>query len=153
MNNRTTYLAVACTLIFALMLSVAYAGETPSTGWTAPCESRDVIGRYIINNDRDYLGTINDLVIDHQGRVSLVVISYGGFLGIGERSVAIPWSALTFNSEDRLFVLNMSKDALAAAPAFDRASMASRSWSEDVYRYFGQQPYWTEGGGSSSTGH
>ena len=59
--------------------------------------------------------------------------------------VAVPFGMLSRNGED-VFVLNSTKDQLASARSFDElADMDNLTYATDVYRYFGQQPYWTEG--------
>jgi hypothetical protein len=137
-------------IIFAviLMAGSVYAGEAASKAGKAGCLSSDAIGKAIVNPQREHLGDIKDFVFD-QGRVSFVILSYGGVVGFGGKSVAIPYSALSFDTKDRLFVLDATKDRLEAAPAFDRKMLSDRSWAADMYRYFGQQPYWTEEGGKS----
>lgn len=70
------------------------------------------------------IGAINDLVIDRDGRVAAVVIGVGGFLGIGEKNVGVPFSDVKISIRDgnERLVLDRSKDDLTAAPAFSLAS-------------------------------
>ena len=67
------------------------------------------------------IGDINDLLFDKNGRVSTVVVGVGGFLGIGERNVAFPFSALSITADKdgkRLITAPYSKEVLQAAPEF-----------------------------------
>jgi hypothetical protein len=67
------------------------------------------------------VGDVNDLVFDRQGRISSVILGVGGFLSMGEKSVGIPFSALTFNigkNGERVIVVALSKEALVKAPEF-----------------------------------
>ena len=50
------------------------------------------------------------------GRVAYAVLSYGGFLGIGQKLFAVPWSALTLDTENKRFTLDVEKDRLENAP-------------------------------------
>jgi hypothetical protein len=64
--------------------------------------------------------------------------------GRGEQ-IAVPFGEMSMSSN--IFVLNTTGKRLATAPSFDQYSdMNNLKWAENVYRFFGQQPYWTEGG-------
>ncbi len=71
-------------------------------------------------------------------------------MGIGGKLVAVPYSALSFDTVGKHLVLNASKEKLDSASAFKRSDLADQKWAEDTYRFFGQQPYWTEGGAAAS---
>jgi hypothetical protein len=108
-----------------------------------------IIGTYVKNLYGETLGKIGDLLFDPQdpGRVLFAVIIHGGFLGMGGKLIAVPFSALTWNERDRVYDLNMTKERLALAPSFYRdqwPDLHRRTWSEEVYRYYGQNPYWME---------
>jgi hypothetical protein len=55
-----------------------------------------------------------------QGKIEYVVLEYGGFLGIGEKYLAIPYQALTLDTERHAFILNQSTEVLENAPGFDK---------------------------------
>ena len=72
-------------------------------------------------------------------------ISFGGFLGMGNKLFAIPWSALTVQPEERRFMLDVPRERLEQAPGFERENwpdMASLDWGSGVYSYYGISPYW-----------
>jgi sporulation protein YlmC with PRC-barrel domain len=98
------------------------------------------------NHDGDKLGGVKDIVIDHQnGRVAYVVLSYGGFLGMGDKLFAVPIEALEFSIEDKCFYLNVSEEQLEDAPGFDKDNWPSQpdpEFMEEVYTHYGYQPYW-----------
>jgi sporulation protein YlmC with PRC-barrel domain len=75
------------------------------------------------------IGSVDDLLIDQQGRITAVLVGVGGFLGIGEKDVAIPFSALHASEKDSKWylVLNTNKDALKAAPGF-KYDKAKTTW-------------------------
>lgn len=87
---------------------------------------------------------INDLVIDSSnGHIAFLVLS--NVRGRGGALVAVPFSALS--RHDETFLLNATAKKLEAAPGFDvHADLGNRHWAEHVYKYFGHQPHWTEGG-------
>ena len=75
------------------------------------------------------IGDLNDIVLDKEGKVSAVIIGVGGFLGAGEKNVAVPFSALKVTEKEgkTYLVVDTTKEALEKAPAFtfDRAK---RQW-------------------------
>ena len=94
------------------------------------------------------LGDIKDVVIDRStGRITYAVVSFGGFLGPGERLFAIPWGAFSQATNDRnTFILDVSKERLSNAPGFDQNNwpqMASRDWVSNLSTYYNVPPYWT----------
>jgi sporulation protein YlmC with PRC-barrel domain len=107
-----------------------------------------IIGSWVKSKEGDYLGRITDLMIDPQnGGMALVVLSHGGVLGIPMRFVAVPFHALTSSDEKHVYLLDMSKEKMAAAPSFAREhwpDVANREWETDIYKYYGQTPQWGE---------
>ncbi len=76
----------------------------------------------------DDIGEINDIIVTADGRVSAVILGVGGFLGVGERDVAVPMDAITVvredgDSDDRFLVVSTSKEALETTPAYERTVM------------------------------
>lgn len=75
----------------------------------------------VVNPRGEKLGGINDLMIDlSSGKIEYVVIELGGFLGIGEKYFAVPFELLKVNAKEGVFILDQSKEALHAAPGFDK---------------------------------
>lgn len=103
-------------------------------------------GDDVYNHLDEDLGTIKEIMIDvHSGRVAYAVLSSGGFLGMGGKLFAIPWSALTLDINRKCFILNVEADRLKNAPGFDKdhwPSMADLSWANEVHAYYGQPNYW-----------
>jgi sporulation protein YlmC with PRC-barrel domain len=103
-------------------------------------------GDKVVNFQKEDLGKIEHLMIDlESGRVAYAVLSFGGFLGMGDKLFAIPWSSLKVDTVEHRFILNVDKDRLKAAPGFDKEhwpDMADRTWGAKVYTYYGAKPYW-----------
>lgn len=77
--------------------------------------------------------------------MAYAVLSFGGFMGMGNKLFAIPWEALTVDTVNKEIVLNVQKEVLENAPGFDkdnRPQMSDRQWLVDVYSYYGYDPYW-----------
>jgi hypothetical protein len=70
------------------------------------------------------------------GQVSYAVLSFGGFLGMGEKLFAVPWSALTLDTQHKRFTLDVSKDRLESAPGFDSdhwPNMSDLTWAQGIH--------------------
>lgn len=89
------------------------AGESSSSG---------LIGTKIQNAAGETIGDVNYLVLDADGKISTIVIGVGGFLGVGEKNVGVPYKSVT-KADDKngnpVFKLEATKDELAAAPAYE----------------------------------
>jgi len=112
----------------------------------SPVKASSIIGTGVVNPKNDNLGDIKEIVIDpHTGRVAYAVVSFGGFLSMGEKLFAIPFSTFKYNQAENKYVLDVSKERLKDAPGFDSAhwpSMADEQWNRDVYKYYERSPYW-----------
>ncbi len=82
-----------------------------------------LIGTQVCNANKESIGKIDDVYLDKDAKVSVVVISVGGFLGVGSKDVAIKWSDLTLGQEDRSLVVttSLSKDAPASLRDYTKA--------------------------------
>jgi sporulation protein YlmC with PRC-barrel domain len=109
---------------------------------------KSILGAKVINPEQEDLGTIEDIVIDvRDNRVVYAILSFGGFLGLGDKHFAIPWEALSFDASHKVAVLSIDKDRLKNAPGFDKdrwPDMNDESWGTQVYRHYGYRPYWQD---------
>lgn len=107
-----------------------------------------VVGNSVQNAQGEDLGVVKELAIDLvHGRIAYAVLSFGGFLGFGDKLFAVPWSALQYSPADETFTLNVTREQLDAAPGFDKEhwpDMANRAWAGEVYRHYGAPPYWVD---------
>jgi len=103
-------------------------------------------GDKVVNRQGEDLGEIDEIMIDvPRGRIAYAVMSSGGFLGMGEKLFAIPWSALTLDTDNKCFVLDVDKQRLENAPGFDKdhwPSTADQEFANRVHSYYGARPYW-----------
>lgn len=104
-----------------------------------------LVGNDVYNHKEEDLGDIKEIMLDtRSGRVAYAVLSFGGFLGVNEKLFAVPWEALTLDTINERFILNVEKERLAEAPGFDEndwPDMADLSWSNKVHDYYGTKPY------------
>jgi sporulation protein YlmC with PRC-barrel domain len=108
-----------------------------------------IIGDKVVNTAGEQLGSIKELMIDlDAGRIAYAVLSFGGFLGFGDKLFAIPWEAMTIDTENHQFILDVDKEVLENAPGFDKDNWPDNAkyeagWLLGVYEYYGYSPYWT----------
>jgi sporulation protein YlmC with PRC-barrel domain len=80
-----------------------------------------LIGDNVYNNNEESLGEIKEIMLDtRDGSVAYAVLSFGGVFGLGEKLFAVPWQALTLDTVNKRFVLNIGKEQLKNAPGFDK---------------------------------
>ena len=114
-------------------------------------QATTIIGKRVLNRSGEQLGTLKELVIDlEDGRVAYAVLSFGGFLGKGDKLFAIPWEAFALNPKDHTFLLDVEKEVLRQAPGFDKdqwpdGAQYEAGWLFAIYEYYGYSPYWMTG--------
>jgi sporulation protein YlmC with PRC-barrel domain len=105
-------------------------------------------GDRVINAEGEGIGKIDEIMIDTlTGRVAYAVLSFGGFLGMGDKLFAIPWNLLSLDEDNKTFRLDVDRETLKKAPGFDKNNwpdMTDRSWGSAIYKYYRSEPYWNE---------
>lgn len=107
--------------------------------------STSLTGTDVRNPQGEDLGEIKDLMIDlDDGHIAYAVLSFGGFLGLGDKLFALPWDMLTVDTENECFVVNITKDKLEDAPGFDKHNWPQHedmTFVDRVYTHYGYEPY------------
>jgi len=100
-----------------------------------------LVGNDVYDHNEENLGDIKEIMLDmRSGKVAYAVLSFGGFLGMGEKLFAVPWAALTLDTKNKRFVLKVDKETLKNAPGFDKDNwpdMADVSWGKKIHSYYG----------------
>jgi sporulation protein YlmC with PRC-barrel domain len=108
--------------------------------------NKEVVGRKVVNTQGENLGKVEEVMIDAvPGRVAYAVLSFGGFLGVGDKLFAVPWKSLNYDPQQEAFVINADKRLLEKAPGFDKNSwpdLADTNWRASIYSYYNAEPYW-----------
>lgn len=105
-----------------------------------------LIGNVVRNRQNEDLGKVEDFMLDlRTGRVAYVVLSFGGFLGVGNKLFAVPWPALTLDSSRHAFVLDVSRERLSEAPGFDKdhwPDLTDAKAEARIFAFYGVSPDW-----------
>src|SRR5262245_64055205 len=105
-----------------------------------------VEGTAVYNRAGEKLGTVGKIMIDKiSGRVAYAVMSFGGFLGMGESYHPLPWNVLDYDTKMGGYVVDLDPEVLKSAPTFGRdetVDWRDEAWNRRLYEYYGVPPYW-----------
>jgi sporulation protein YlmC with PRC-barrel domain len=108
-------------------------------------KASNLIGTQVTNLQGKNLGEIKDLVVNWRGGgyIEYAVLSFGGFLGLGDKYFAVPWEAMVLSSDKERFILNVREERLKNAPGFDKDNwpdMSRAEWAIAVYQFYDLDP-------------
>lgn len=105
-----------------------------------------VIGTSVYNTHGDLLGEIHDVMLDKRsGRIAYAVMSFGGFLGIGERYHPLPWATLKYDTRLGGYVVGVPIEQLKGAPTYaatETPAWGDRAYEVRIHEYYKTVPYW-----------
>lgn len=107
--------------------------------WERTHRASKMIGTDVRNRQGQKIGDVKDVVLDANGQIAYTVVSTGGFLGVGDRLHAIPWTALQKDTSSNHFVLDMDKQRLKDAPGFDSKhwpNFADEHWNTENRNHY-----------------
>jgi sporulation protein YlmC with PRC-barrel domain len=129
-----------------VMLTNKIKKTDPDRKFRSVLAASTLAGDSVRNAAGEDLGTIDEIMIDiPSGRVAYAVLSFGGFLGMGDKLFAVPWSALKVDEDEKCFILNVDKRTIEQAPGFDKNNwpdMSDTSWGTELSTYYKVSPYW-----------
>ena len=107
--------------------------------------SDKVEGTAVYGADQNKIGEIERVMIDKRsGKVAYAVLSFGGFLGIGEDYYPVPWAVLNYDTNIGGYLVSFTAEQLRGAPKYDENT--GWHWNREndrrVYGYYRQRPYW-----------
>lgn len=109
-----------------------------------------LVGDKVMNRQGENLGKVEEFMVDmNTGCIRYGVLSFGGFLGLGDKLFAIPFESLELDTENECFILDVDKERLENAPGFDKDDwprMAQHEWGAEIHKYYGVTPYWERKG-------
>ena len=112
---------------------------------TLSLSATSLIGDNVRNAEGKDLGEIKDIMIDvSNARIEYAVLSFGGFLGMGDKLFAVPFEALRVDTDEECLVLNMDKETLKKAPGFDKDNwpdFADQTFRDSIHSHYGTTSY------------
>ncbi len=137
--SRTFRFGLGLAFLFCAPYLAAEDKELPGN----LAKGSDIIGDKVVNDQGQNLGEVHEIVIDRStGKIAYVVVSYGGFLGIGDKYFAIPWQSFRQSPGKDKLVLNVDKDQMKNAPGFDKNRWPEMNpqWARQLDEYYGVHP-------------
>jgi sporulation protein YlmC with PRC-barrel domain len=105
-----------------------------------------VNGTYVYNSAGENLGSIYDVMIDkNSGQVAYAIMSFGGFLGMGDNYHPLPWSQLKYDVNKSGYLVNLDKRQLENAPSYNSTSSPNwddRAYGKSINDYYGNTGGW-----------
>ena len=102
-----------------------------------------LMGTKVVNLRGEDIGKLEEIMLDlDSGRVSYAVLSFGGFMGMGDKLFAIPWQGFTVDTEEEQLILNIDKEILKNSEGFDKNNwpdFSSPEWHERTYAQYGYE--------------
>ncbi len=102
-----------------------------------------ITGMNVTDGQNHKLGSVNDMIVNQDGRIVYVILSHGGFLGIGDKLVPIPWNTLRANgavdADKYALVIDMTKEQIEQAPNFESKTwpnFGDSEWGTRISNYF-----------------
>lgn len=118
-----------------------------TTDSSALISASRVNGTTVYNTAGENIGKIYDVMIDKtSGNVAYAVISFGGFLGMGNNYYPVPWTVLKYDTGLQGYAVNLTKEQLEGAPNYASGSdpdWDDRAYDERVYKYYNTNPFWS----------
>lgn len=103
--------------------------------------SSSITGQKVHNLNNENIGSIKDLMMDPKtGEILYAVMTFGGFLGMGEKYFAVPINAMQFSHKDETIILDADKEKLENTPSFDKdhwPKTADQEFITSVYGHYG----------------
>jgi sporulation protein YlmC with PRC-barrel domain len=113
---------------------------------TSVLSASTLSGDRVVNERGEDLGKIEDLMIDlDHGRIAYAVLSFGGFMGMGDKLFALPWDVLSVDTENEQVMLNVPREKLQQSEGFDKSNwpdFADPEFRARSYQQYGVTPYW-----------
>ncbi len=116
------------------------------SGHTSAIRAKKVLGTAVVDASGQKIGQIEDIVLDKESNyIMFAVVSFGGFLGMGDKFHPLPWNMLDYDPEQDSYVVNVTREQLQAAPA-DSVSALTRNdgqaFRDSAHSYYHAPRYW-----------
>ena len=126
---------------------MAGAGNVATDETDRLIASNKVEGTAVYNRQGEHLGQVHNFMVDkYTGQVAYAVMSFGGFLGLGESYHPLPWKVLTYDTKLGGYVVDLDRSKLEGAPSYasgNEPNWSDRAYGKGVHDYYGVN-YWYE---------
>ena len=117
-----------------------------ASGHTNAIRAKKVIGTDVKDPAGKSIGKVEDILLEKQSNnIMYAVVGFGGFLGMGEKYHPLPWQVLNYDDRQGAYVVNLTKEQLAAAPADSLDALTHSdglSYRDRIYDYYKADRYW-----------
>jgi sporulation protein YlmC with PRC-barrel domain len=141
--KKTSFIFMAIFLIFALWIGQAFTQEmkTQYGAWETKELNRtsEFIGKNVKNQLGENIGKVDDIIFNSSGNINYLILSRGGFLGIGVELVPVPWHTENIDIQRGALIMNIDRHKLDEAPSFSRReweNIEEQRFQERVHGYF-----------------
>jgi sporulation protein YlmC with PRC-barrel domain len=121
---------------------------TSSSGHTSAIRVSKVLGTNVQDPSGRKIGEVEDVILDKESnRIMFAVLSFGGFLGMGEKYHPLPWASLDYDEGQRSYVVDFTKEQLQAAPVGSVEELTANdglNFRDRTYAYYKADPYWED---------
>lgn len=119
---------------------------TTASGHTSAIRVSKVLGTNVQDPSGRKIGEVEDVILDKgSNQIMFAVLSFGGFLGMGEKYHPVPWASLGYDANRNSYVVNYSKEQLQAAPAGSVEELTANdglNFRDRTYAYYKADRYW-----------
>jgi sporulation protein YlmC with PRC-barrel domain len=119
---------------------------TTATGHTSAIRAGKAIGTNVYDRSGKSIGEVKDIILDKtSNNIMFAVVSFGGFLGIGEKFHPIPWGELDFDPNKKGYVVSFTAEQLKSAPSDSIDALTQNdgfAYRDRAYKHYGTTPYW-----------
>lgn len=110
--------------------------------------SSSLTGDPVVNPEGEKLGKLEEIMVDiDSGVIAYAVIGFGGFLGRGEKLFAVPWGAVSVDTEEKRLVVDIDPATLDDALGFDPQhwpAFSDLEWASKLHSHYSVSPYWED---------
>lgn len=119
---------------------------TTSSGHTSAIRVSKVLGTKVQNPAGQKIGKVEDVILDKESNnIMFAVLSFGGFVGVGEKYYPVPWAVLDYDEGQNAYVVDYTKEQLEGAPVGSVEELTrddGRSIRDRTYAYYKAERYW-----------
>ncbi|MDR4493542.1 MAG: PRC-barrel domain-containing protein [Nitrospirales bacterium] len=126
-------------IVFILCLATFPSPSKAEDTLQGMYKASQLVGKPVNNLQGKPIGVIEEIVIETRGLVGYAVLSFGGFLGMGDKLFAVPWTSLAHSEDREYLILDIQPEQLANAPGFDKnkwPDMEDRQWRKSISEFY-----------------